>query len=92
MTKNVRSALIRVGVVFAACMLLFVLPSGCTSGTKDIARAAGNTQTLAAGIVAHSEALAPLVAENAEATAHVKAIDQNARDIHIEGAMDTTCL
>lgn len=92
MTKNVRSALIRVGVVFAACMLLFVLPSGCTSGTKDIARAAGNTQTLAAGIVAHSEALAPLVAENAEATAHVKAIGQNARDIQIETGKVQTAL
>lgn len=92
MTKDVRSALIRVGVVFAACMLLFVLPSGCTSGTKDIARAAGNTQTLAAGIVAHSEALAPLVAENAEATAHVKAIDQNARDIQIEAGKVQTAL
>lgn len=84
MTKNVRSALIRVGLVFAACVLLFVLPTGCTSGTKDIARAAGNTQTLAAGIVAHTEALAPLVAENDEASAHVKAIGQNARDIQIE--------
>lgn len=92
MTKDVRSALIRVGVVFAACMLLFVLPSGCTSGTKDIARAAGNTQTLAAGIVAHSEALAPLVAENAEATAHVKAIGQNARDIQIETGKVQTAL
>lgn len=92
MTKNVRSALIRVGVVFAACVLLFVLPSGCTSGTKDIARAAGNTQTLAAGIVAHSEALAPLVAENAEATAHVKAIGQNARDIQIETGKVQTAL
>lgn len=73
MTKDTRQALIRVGLVFAACVLLFVLPTGCTSGTKDIARAAGNTQTLAAGIVAHTEALAPLVAENDEASAHLAA-------------------
>lgn len=84
MSKPTRQALIRVGIVFAACVLLFVMPNGCTSGTKDIARAAGNTQTLAAGIVAHTEALAPLVAENDEASAHVKAIGQNARDIQIE--------
>lgn len=84
MSKPTRQALIRVGIVFAACVLLFVMPNGCTSGTKDIARAAGNTQALAAGIVAHTEALAPLVAENDEASAHVKAIGQNARDIQIE--------
>lgn len=92
MTKDTRQALIRVGLVLAACVLLFVLPTGCTSGTKDIARAAGNTQTLAAGIVSHAEALAPLVAENAEATAHVKAIDQNARDIQIEAGKVQTAL
>ncbi len=86
MTKNIRQALIRVGIgllaagFLIACMFLV----GCTSGTKDIARAANNTQTLAAGIVAHTEALAPLVADNAEATGHVKAIGQNARDIGIE--------
>lgn len=92
MTKDTRQALIRVGLVLAACVLLFVLPTGCTSGTKDIARAAGNTQTLAAGIVSHAEALAPLVAENAEATAHVKAIGQNARDIQVEASKVQTAL
>lgn len=82
-TKHVASRLaIGAFAVFALIAVVFCI--GCTSGTKDIARAAGNTQTLAAGIVAHSEALAPLVAENAEASAHVKAIGQNARDIQIE--------
>lgn len=86
MTQNIRQALIRVGIGLVAAVFLIALVflTGCTSGTKDIARAANNTQTLAAGIVAHTEALAPLVAENAEATGHVKAIGQNARDIQIE--------
>ena len=86
MTKNIRQALIRVGIglLAAGFLIALVVLSGCTSGTKDIARAANNTQTLAAGIVAHTEALAPLVADNAEATGHVKAIGQNARDIQIE--------
>lgn len=72
------------GTAIMAVLVASLFVGGCTSGTKDIARAAGNTQTLAAGIVSHSEALAPLVAENAEASAHVKAIGQNARDIQIE--------
>lgn len=94
MTKNIRHALIRVGIGALAVLFLlaFMTLAGCTSGTKDIARAAGNTQTLAAGILAHTEALAPLVAENPEATGHVKAIGQNARDIQIEAGKVQTAL
>ncbi len=36
MIKNVRSALIRVGVVFAACVLLFVMPNGCASSAPTV--------------------------------------------------------
>lgn len=94
MNKDTRHVLVRVGIGLVAVAFLIALTflTGCTSGTKDIARAAGNTQTLAAGIVAHTEALAPLVAENAEATAHVKAIGQNARDIQIEAGKVQTAL
>jgi hypothetical protein len=94
MTKNIRSALIRVGIglLAAGFLIALVFLSGCTSGTKDIARAAGNTQTLAAGILAHTEALAPLVAEHEQAASHVKGIAQNARDIQIEAGKVQTAL
>ena len=90
-TKHVASRLaIGAFAVFALIAVVFCM--GCTSGTKDIARAATNTQVLAAGIVSHADALAPLVAENPEATAHVKAIGQNARDIGIEAGKVQTAL
>jgi hypothetical protein len=94
MTKNIRHTLIRVGIGALAVLFLlaFMTLAGCTSGTKDIARAAGNTQTLAAGIIAHTEALAPLVAEHEQAASHVKGIAQNARDIQIEAGKVQTAL
>lgn len=90
-TKHVASRL-AIGAFAAFALIAVVFCMGCTSGTKDIARAATNTQVLAAGIVSHADALAPLVAENAEATAHVKAIGQNARDIGIEAGKVQTAL
>jgi hypothetical protein len=94
MSKNIRYTLIRVGIGALAVLFLlaFMTLAGCTSGTKDIARAAGNTQTLAAGIIAHTEALAPLVAEHEQAASHVKGIAQNARDIQIEAGKVQTAL
>lgn len=88
MTNKIRHTLVRVGIglVAAAFLIAVMFLAGCTSGTKDIARAAGNTQVLAANIVSHADALAPLVADNPQATGHVKAISQSARDIGIEAS------
>lgn len=36
MLQSIRQALIRVGIVLAACMLLFVLPSGCASSAPVV--------------------------------------------------------
>jgi hypothetical protein len=94
MNKDTRHIASRLAIgafaVFALIAVVFCI--GCTSGTKDIARAAGNTQTLAAGIIAHTEALAPLVAEHEQAASHVKGIAQNARDIQIEAGKVQTAL
>ncbi|MBX3380908.1 MAG: hypothetical protein KF805_12520 [Phycisphaeraceae bacterium] len=58
--------------------------AGCHSGTKDISRAASNTETLADRISDHSRALEPAVAGNKDAEGHLNGIKQAAADIKVE--------
>lgn len=66
-----------VGVVLFFC-------AGCKSGTKEIARAAGNTTILADRIDEHSRALEPVVEGNKEASQHLAGIKQATADIRVE--------
>jgi hypothetical protein len=90
MTKNIRYALIRVGIGALAVLFLlaFMTLAGCTSGTKDIARAANNTNELAQRIGEDARiGKAALQTNPQDVSLAVQSFDkiaQSARDINHE--------
>lgn len=71
-------------VAIAMLLVPLFLACGCKSGTKEIARAASNTDTLTATIDDHSRALRPIVGDNPEGVQHIDGIEQATRDIRVE--------
>mgnify|MGYP000219823605 FL=1 len=76
--------IIGLAAVTAILFVVFFFSLGCASGTKQIARAASNTDTLTATIDDHTRALRPIVGDSPEGIQHIDGIEQATRDIRVE--------